>query len=343
MQIEIRRPDDWHVHFRDHEHLAQTVQATAATFARALVMPNLLPPLTTVTAILAYRQRILHHLPPASSFQPFMTLYLTDQTTPETLIDLKKQACIVGAKLYPAHATTHAASGIQSIQALDPLFDLMQSLDLVLQIHGEDPSADIFEREASFIHTTLKPLVKRFPKLRIVLEHISTQEAVEFIKTSSEYVAATLTVHHLLYERNDLLSGGIKPHLYCLPILKHARDQAALLNAVFSGHPNFFAGTDSAPHAITHKESCCGCAGIYSANYAVALYAALFDAHHRLPLLNAFLSEYGAHFYQQPLNTQTLVLSKQPQTVPSSLPFGDAWVVPIKAGETISWSPHESP
>ncbi|MCX7115639.1 MAG: dihydroorotase [Gammaproteobacteria bacterium] len=341
MHIEIRRPDDWHVHFRDGSALTHTANATATTFARALVMPNLVPALTQVSAIIDYRQRILQALPQKSPFNPFMTLYLSDQTTPDTLIEMKTHPFILGAKLYPAHATTNASQGVQSIEALYPLFDLMQSLELVLQIHGELPSSDIFDREADFITQILMPITQQFPRLRIVLEHISTRAAVDFVHQASAFVAATLTPHHLIYDRNDLLAGGVKPHLYCLPILKRAEDKKALLTAALSGNPKFFAGTDSAPHAIQTKESHCGCAGIYSASYAVALYAEVFDSHHKLPLLSAFLSEHGANFYHQPLNTGSLILKREPQLIPLSLPFGDHQVIPMKAGESLSWSTYD--
>ncbi len=338
MLIEIRRPDDWHVHFRDGKALPHTVSATASTFARALVMPNLVPALTQVSAIVDYRQQIMQARPQSHAFYPYMTLYLNDHTTPDTLTEMKSYPFILGAKLYPAHVTTHSSQGVQSIQTLYPLLDLMQSLDLVLQIHGELPTSDIFDREADFITKILIPMTQQFPRLRIVLEHISTRAAVEFVDKASPFVAATLTPHHLIYDRNDLLVGGIRPHLYCLPILKRAEDKTALLTAAFSGHPKFFAGTDSAPHAIHHKESHCGCAGIYSAGYAVALYAEVFDKQGKLPLLSPFLSEHGASFYRQPLNTGSLILKREPQTIPRTLPFGDTQVIPIKAGETLSWS-----
>jgi len=337
MIINIVRPDDWHLHLRDGELLIDTVNASASSFARALVMPNLLPPLIDIPSLLAYRERLLSALLPENSFYPFMTLYLQEQTKAETFLETKKHNFILGAKLYPANATTHSSAGVQSIKALYPLLDIMQELDLVLQIHGEDTQFDIFEREQAFIENTLTPLIKNFPKLRIVLEHISTQAAVDFVFQAPEHVGATITPQHLLYDRNDLLSNGIKPHLYCLPILKKQEDKKALLRAALSGNPKFFAGTDSAPHAIHHKEAACGCAGTFSAPYAAILYTEIFESHGMLDKLEAFVSKYGALFYRQPLNSERLILKRQPQTVPTMLPLGKHHIVPLKAGEQLSW------
>lgn len=336
----INRPDDWHLHLRDGDFLAQTVPASAAHFARALVMPNLKPPLTSLAALENYRLQILSHIPEGKDFTPYMTLYLNETVTAENLRQAASQPYVLGAKLYPAGATTNSEAGVKSLLALYPLLEIMQEQNLVLQIHGEQTQGDIFDREALFIHEELEPIIQTFPKLRIVLEHISSQEAVRFIEQAPGNVAATITAHHLLYNRNHLLAGGIKPHYYCLPILKREDDQQALQQAATSGNPKFFAGTDSAPHATTAKESACGCAGIYSAPYALALYAQFFDAQGQLNRLNDFMSRFGANFYQLPVNTGQITLIKAPQTVPHSLAFGQSRVVPMAAGETLSWSIH---
>lgn len=334
----ITRPDDWHVHFRDEDLLAHTVPATSSFFARALVMPNLKPALTTCSAIDAYRQRIIAQIPQDQTFTPYMTFYLNESVTAEELAQAAAIPYILGAKLYPAGATTNSEAGAKSLKALYPLLEVLQTNDLVLQIHGEVTHSDIFEREGLFIEEQLKPIIANFPKLRIILEHISTKTAVDFIQQTSPNVTATITVHHLLYNRNKLLAGGIRPHYYCLPILKHERDQRALRQAAISGNPKFFAGTDSAPHTIQSKESHCGCAGIYSAPYALALYAQVFEECTSLQKLNDFTSRFGAEFYQLPINKDQCELIKTPQTVADTLPLGQHLVVPIAAGETISWS-----
>ncbi len=335
--LTIRKPDDWHVHFRDEPLLADTVPATAQHFQRALVMPNLKPALTTLTQLLDYRTRILA-ASPNKSFVPYMTLYLNETINPDVFQQISQHDFILGAKLYPAGVTTHAEQGAQSIEALYPYFEIMQDQSLVLQVHGESLQGDIFEREALFIETHLRPLLRNFPKLRVVLEHISTRHAVDFVLESTAKLAATLTPHHLLYNRNQLLGSGLKPHYYCLPILKHADDQAALIQAAVSGHPKFFAGTDSAPHPQEAKESACGCAGIFSAPYAVCLYAEIFEKENQLTRLNAFLSEYGADFYEKPYNKESLTLQRIPQQVPLTLPLGTTRVIPVAAGETLPWS-----
>ncbi|KTD76449.1 dihydroorotase [Legionella waltersii] len=337
----ITQPDDWHVHLRDGEFLPHTVSATAHHFARALVMPNLKPALTTVKAIDEYRSRILDCIPKSVSFEPYMTFYLNESVTSDEIELSATTPYILGAKLYPAGATTNSEAGAKSLKALYPLLETLQANNKVLQIHGEVTHSDIFEREALFIDEYLKPIVANFPKLRIVLEHISTQAAVEYIRQAPSQVAASITPHHLLYNRNKLLVGGVRPHYYCLPILKHENDQKALQDAVASGNPKFFAGTDSAPHEIHTKENACGCAGIYSAPYAVALYAQVFDHLGQLPRLNDFLSHFGCGFYQLPANKQTLELIKSKQTIPQHLPFGSTQVVPMAAGETIEWSINE--
>lgn len=339
--LSITRPDDWHVHLRDNEALVNTVPATASHFGRALVMPNLNPPLTIVSAINAYRARIMAATGLHQAFTPYMTLYLNEEVTPQTLEAASKEAYILGAKLYPAGATTNSEHGVTSIQALYPLFEVMQAGNLVLQIHGEVTYGDIFEREALFITEHLKPLVRNFPRLRIVLEHISSREAVQFVEQAPDTVAATITPHHLLYNRNQLLAGGIKPHYYCLPILKHEQDQKALLHAAVSGSYKFFAGTDSAPHIKSQKESACGCAGVYSAPFALAMYAHVFDSANKMEKLNAFMSVFGAKFYQLPMINERIELINQPYDIPQTLPFGHDYVVPLAAGQTLQWSIRE--
>ena len=339
----MNRPDDWHVHLRDTEMLPHTVAGSAQHFARVLVMPNLKPALTTLASINEYRARILAAVPKEISFEPYMTFYINESVNPEELEQSAQRDYILGAKFYPAGATTNSEEGAKSLLTLYPLFEVMQQNNLVLQIHGEVTHSDIFEREALFITEYLKPIVKNFPRLRIVLEHISTQAAVDYITQAPDTVGATITPHHLLYNRNKLLVNGIKPHYYCLPILKHEKDQKALQQAACSGNPKFFAGTDSAPHTVDTKESACGCAGIYSAPYALALYAQLFDELNQLDKLNPFMSRFGAEFYQLPVHQRdTIELIKKPQTIPHFLPLGSNHVVPIAAGETIQWSIHES-
>lgn len=339
----ITRPDDWHVHFRDHEALQHTVLASAKHFKRVLVMPNLQPALTSIAAVTAYYQRILAIAQQNNhTFLPYMTLYLNETVQVDELASMKAHPYIVGAKLYPAGATTNSEEGARSIRGLYPLLDVMQEHDLVLQIHGEVTYGDIFKREALFIEDYLKPLLQNFPKLRIVLEHISTSAAVEFVKEAPATVAATITPHHLLYNRNHLLAGGIKPHYYCLPILKQERDQMALQQAAVSGNYKFFAGTDSAPHAQDKKESACGCAGIYSAPFALAMYTQVFADQGHLDKLNNFVSRFGADFYHLPINEERIELIEQQQIIPMNLPFGHTNVIPVAAGSTLQWSVHET-
>lgn len=333
----IARPDDWHAHFRDNELLGYTVPGSAKHFARALAMPNLDPPLTTIDSLLGYRSRLLASVDD-DVFEPYLTFYLNESVSLNELVRAKQHPFILGGKCYPVGATTHAAAGVTAIQNLYPHFEVMQDQDLVLQIHGEINAGDIFDRESAFIQTHLTPLVRNFPRLRIVLEHISTRAAVDFILQSSEQVAATITPHHLLFNRNQLLAGGIRPHFYCLPILKRETDQIALQQAALSGNPRFFAGTDSAPHAQAQKESACGCAGVYSAPYALAMYAQVFEAGGKLNRLEAFTSRFGAEFYQLKLNTLQIELIRKPQVIPEFLPFGAGSVVPLAAGSTLSWS-----
>lgn len=341
-QIGLIQPDDWHCHFRDGSFLARTVQDAARQFGRAIVMPNLQPPVTDSAAAASYRQRILAHRPAETAFTPLMTLYLTEQMTAANLRDAKASGIITACKLYPAGATTHSAAGITQLTRIYPLFECMQDLDLPLLIHGEsiDPQIDIFDREQCFIQQELAPLLQHFPALRVVLEHISTRAAVDFVRASSQRVAATITAHHLWFNRNALFSGGICPHYYCMPILKRQTDQAALIQAAISGHAQFFLGTDSAPHAQTRKESACGCAGIYSAYSAIELYAQIFAEHGALDRLEQFASINGARFYQLPLNTDTITLIKLPWQIPQQLSFGDTTLIPMLAGQTLDWQIH---
>lgn len=320
--------------------LQHTATASAQHFARALVMPNLKPALTNLSSIAAYRERIVKALPQHSTFNPYLSFYLNNSVSASELEQAATIPYILGAKLYPAGATTNSEAGAKSLTELYPLLEVLQNHNLVLQIHGEVTHGDIFEREALFIEEYLKPLVRNFPKLRIVLEHISTKAAVDYVRAAPATVAATITPHHLLYNRNKLLAGGLRPHYYCLPILKHEQDQHALHQAICSADPKFFAGTDSAPHSISSKESACGCAGIYSAPFAVALYTQVFDELNKLTLLNHFMGRFGAEFYQLPINQEQIELIKSPQVIPNSLPLGSAQVVPMAAGEIIPWSIH---
>lgn len=338
--IHLIQPDDWHIHLREGNALQHTINDVAHTFARALVMPNLKTPLTEVASIREYRQNILSLSQTLNTaFTPLMTLYLTDRTSPQEIIHAKKTGYILSAKLYPAGATTHSDAGVHSLKKLYPVFDMMQQEDLVLNIHGEvvDPACDIFDRETRFIEKALIPLMRNFPKLRITLEHISTQQAADFILQASHPIAATITPHHLWLNRNDLLVGGIKPHYYCLPILKKRSDQEALIQAAISCNPRFFLGTDSAPHGISQKTSACGCAGIYNAPVALPLYADIFEKANSLDKLENFSSRFGAEFYQLPLNQRHIILQKQSNLVPNQLPLGEEWVIPLCAGETLAW------
>lgn len=336
--LTLRKPDDWHVHFRDGSLLGEIASSSARHFARALVMPNLQPPLTSLASLMAYRQRIACALPLHTSFTPYMTFYINETVSIHDLQAAAASPFVLGAKLYPRGATTHSEHGVQSVRALYPLFEQMAALDLVLQVHGEATHGDIFDREALFIEEVLTPLVHNFPRLRIVLEHISTRAAVAFVERASPRVAATITPQHLAYHRNQLLAGGIRPHYYCLPILKREEDQKALQRAAVGGSGKFFAGTDSAPHLQHAKEAACGCAGIFSAPYAMALYAEVFENLGELEQLEAFTSQYGADFYQLPLNKQELTLVKQSQIVPEALAFSFGTIIPIAAGSPLAWT-----
>jgi dihydroorotase len=337
--LTLTRPDDWHVHLRDGKHLAATVAFTARQFARAMVMPNLQPPVTTVNAASEYRQRILAAAPTDIPFEPLMTLYLTDSTSPQEIARAGAADFIVGAKLYPAGATTHSNAGVTSIEKIFSVLAAMQEHDLVLQVHGEDtdPQVDVFDREQSFIERTLRQVVEKFPRLRIVFEHITTRAAVQFVSTARAGIAATITPQHLLLNRNALFQGGIRPHHYCLPVLKREADRQALLVAATGDDARFFLGTDSAPHARGAKESCCGSAGIFSAHAALELYAEAFASVDKLERLQAFAAERGADFYRRPRNQEKITLRRVPWSVPASVPFGDDELVPWRAGESLQW------
>jgi dihydroorotase len=339
MQITLIKPDDWHLHLRDDEAMASVVAQSAERFARAIVMPNLKPPVTSTAMALAYRERILAALPQESAFTPLMTLYMTDQLSSEEVIAAKKSNFIKGVKLYPAGATTHSDAGVTDIRKRYPLLETMQKEGIPLLIHAEvtDPDVDIFDREKTFIDRYLIPLARDFPALPMVFEHITTKQAVEFVRASEANLGATITVQHLLYNRNAMLAGGIRPHFYCLPILKRESHQKALLDAATSGEPHFFLGTDSAPHAQHAKESACGCAGCYTAHAAIELYAEIFERASALDKLEGFASLFGPNFYGLPINQQTITLVKKAWKVPQSYQFGQDRVVPLGAGETISW------
>jgi len=335
----IRRPDDWHLHLRDGAALAAVLPFTAARFARAIVMPNLNPPVTTTAAALAYRERIRAALPAGARFEPLMTLYLTDHTAVEEIARAKSAGAVLGCKLYPAGATTHSAAGVTDVRRLDAVFERMAEAGLVLQVHGEvtDPAVDVFEREPRFIDTVLAPLAERHPRLRIVFEHITTRAAVEFVLSARAGVAATVTPQHLLMNRNALFAGGLRPHHYCAPVLKAERDRVALLAAVARGSPRLFLGTDSAPHSRTAKEAACGCAGIFSAHAGIELYAEVFAAAGALEKLEDFAATHGADFYGLPRNDGTITLGPEPWEVPARYPFGTEELVPLRAGERIAW------
>ena len=337
--LSILRPDDWHLHLRDGAHMAAVLPYTARCFARALVMPNLRPPMTTTAALGEYRARILAALPAGAAFEPLMTLYLTDRTSPEEIRRARDSGFVVGAKLYPAGATTNSDSGVTSIEHLWPALEAMAESGLVLQVHGEvtDASIDVFDREQAFIDQVLGRVVERVPRLKVVFEHVTTREAVAFVRGARAGVAATITPQHLLHNRNAIFEGGIRPHLYCLPVLKRERDRTALLEAATGDDPRFFLGTDSAPHAVHTKEAPCGCAGIFSAPAALELYAEAFEQAGRLDRLQAFASERGADFYGRPRNRDTLTLRRERWTVPERLPFGGDQIVPMRAGTSLEW------
>lgn len=337
--ITITRPDDWHLHLRDNNILNSVVADTAARFARAIIMPNLSPSVSTTDQALAYRQRILNATPSVFQFDPLMTLYLTDNTAAEEIKKAVDSECIYGVKWYPAGATTNAASGVTDIRHCDAVLAAMQNHDLPLLVHAEvtDPEIDVFDREAVFIQRYLQPVIEKFPRLRVIFEHITTREAVEFVQQAPAQVAATITAHHLLLNRNHLFNGGLQPHHYCLPLLKREQHRQALVKAATSGDPKFFLGTDSAPHPRDAKESACGCAGIYTAHAAIELYAEVFEQAGALNKLEAFASFHGPDFYQLPRNTDTITLLKKAWKVPAEIKLGDKTCVPFKAGKTVAW------
>lgn len=338
-QITLLQPDDWHVHLRDGDALTHTVAATARYFARAIVMPNLKPPVIDTASARAYRDQIIANIPAGLSFEPLMTLYLTDAMQPEEIAVAKASGFVKAVKYYPAGATTNSENGVTHIDKVSAVLEAMAEAGMPLLIHGEvtDSHIDIFDREKIFIDTILAPLVKRFPTLKIVLEHITTKHAVDFVTAAGPNIAATVTAHHLLYNRTDMLAGGIRPHLYCLPILKRNIHQQALIDAVTSGNPQFFLGTDSAPHIRGTKETACGCAGCYTAFAALELYAAVFEQADALDKLEGFSSHFGPDFYGLPRNTRQIRLERSPWTVPADYAFGPERVVPLRAGEQLQW------
>ncbi|MGB3201606.1 MAG: dihydroorotase [Nodosilinea sp.] len=337
-KLTITRPDDWHLHLRDGDALHAVLPHTVRQFARAIVMPNLKPPVRSVADAAAYRDRILAAIPAGQRFEPLMTLYLTDNTSPDEIVAAKATEFVKAVKYYPAGATTNSDSGVTDIRNCDRVFAAMEQVDMPLLLHGEvtDSDIDIFDREKVFIEKHLMPLRQRFPHLRMVLEHVTTSDAVAFVQ-STDHIAATITPQHLLFSRSVLFQGGLRPHYYCLPILKRETHRQALLQAATSGNPKFFLGTDSAPHPRDGKESSCGCAGCFSALHALELYAEAFESVGRLDKLEAFASFYGPDFYQLPRNTTQVTLTKTPWRIPDELPFGESGLVPLRAGEELTW------
>ncbi|SPA46407.1 dihydroorotase [Cupriavidus taiwanensis] len=338
-KLTITRPDDWHLHLRDGAALAAVLPDTARQFARAIIMPNLKPPVTTVAQAQAYRARILAALPAGMQFEPLMTLYLTDNTSAEEIVAAKASGFVHGVKLYPAGATTNSDAGVTDIRRCYPALEAMQREGLPLLVHGEvtDPAIDIFDREAVFIEQVMTPLRRDMPELKVVFEHITTKDAAQYVRDASGPVGATITAHHLLYNRNAIFTGGIRPHYYCLPVLKRETHREALVAAATSGSERFFLGTDSAPHARGLKEHACGCAGCYTALHAMELYAEAFDAAGALDKLEAFASFNGPAFYGLPRNTGTLTLEREDWQLPAELPYGDTTLVPLRGGETLRW------
>jgi dihydroorotase len=336
--LTITRPDDWHIHFRDGTAMQSVLPDTARVFGRAIAMPNLKPPVVSVAEAAAYRDRLLAAAA-GTSFVPLMTLYLTDNTTPEEILRACASGFVHAVKYYPAGATTNSDSGVTDLTKAYPAIAAMEEAGMPLLLHGEvvDPDVDVFDREAVFIERHLARLMNDFPRLKIVLEHITTRQAAEFVAAAPSSVAATVTVHHLLYNRNAMFKGGIRPHLYCLPVLKREPHRRALIAAAISGNPKFFLGTDSAPHAVGAKEAACGCAGIYSAHAAIELYAEAFEDAGALDKLEAFASFYGADFYGLPRHTDTITLKRESWDAPSSLALGNETLVPLRAGEVIRW------
>jgi dihydroorotase len=339
-QLKLTRPDDWHLHVRDGEAMAAVIGHTAKQFARAIIMPNLKPPVTTTAQAESYRERIIQALPADSNFQPLMTLYLTDDTTPGEISRAKNSGVVFAVKLYPAGATTNSDSGVTQLQKTYPALAAMEAHGLPLLVHGEatDASIDVFDREKVFIDKQLLPLTQQFPNLKIVFEHITTQDAVNFVLNADDNIAATITPQHLLLNRNAMLVGGMHPHNYCLPVLKRETHREALVAAATSGNHKFFLGTDSAPHAKGAKESACGCAGIYSAHAALEFYATAFDRADALDKLEGFTSHFGADFYGLPRNTDTVMLERREQVIAKQVDFGSETLVPFFAGETLNWT-----
>ena len=335
----ITRPDDWHIHLRDGGALNLTVPHVSRYFGRAIVMPNLVPPVTTPELAEAYRQRILQHRPPGSNFEPLMTLYLTDNSTPDDIISGHENSAIIACKLYPAGATTNSASGVTNLKNIYPVLEAMQRVQMPLLIHGEvtHSEVDIFDRERVFIDQQLIPLLADFPELKVVFEHITTADAAQFVEQGNQYLAATITAHHLLYDRNHMLVGGVRPHLFCLPILKRRQHQRELLRVATSDHPRFFLGSDSAPHARLAKEAACGCAGCYSGHATLELYAQAFEMADALHQLEAFASHRGPDFYGLPRNKSRVRLSRANWTVPSKFDYCESTLIPLAASEQISW------
>jgi dihydroorotase len=338
-RLTIQRPDDWHVHLRDADALRAVAHFTAERFGRAIVMPNLKTAITTTALAAAYRQRVTAALPPGSRFEALMTLYLTDDTSADEIDRAKNSGFIHGVKLYPQGATTHSQAGVGDIKRVEAVLARMQEIGMRLLVHGESPDKDIdvFDREAHFIDSVLAPLLERFPALSVVFEHITSARAVEFVRTARSGVAATITPQHLLLNRNAIFTGGIRPHYYCLPILKRERDREALLEAATSGNPRFFLGTDSAPHERATKETACGCAGMFTAHAAIELYAEAFEAAGRLDRLQGFASHFGADFYGLPRHTDTITLVKDSWIAPEQYAFASGTLIPYRAGEPIAW------
>jgi dihydroorotase len=339
MELKLTRPDDWHLHLRDDALMQSVLPDTARQFARAIVMPNLRPPVTTTTQALAYRQRILSALPIGAKFEPLMTLYLTDNTSAEEIRKAKESGVVHGVKLYPAGATTNSDAGVTNLSKTYIALEEMQRCGMPLLVHGEvtDSNIDIYDREAVFIDKVMLPLLKNLPNLRVVFEHITTKNAAQFVAISSDNIAATITAHHLLFNRNAMLVGGIRPHYYCLPVLKRETHREALVEAATSGSKKFFLGTDSAPHAQHTKENACGCAGCYTAHAAIELYAEAFENAGALGKLEGFASFFGADYYGLPRNKETVTLRKQEWQVPGSLDFAGSQLVPLRAGEKMKW------
>ena len=338
-RITLTLPDDCHLHLRDGAHMRAVLHDTARRFARAIVMPNLTPPVTTTALALAYRDRIKSAVPQGSLFEPLMTLYLTDNTSPEEIGRGKASGVVHAVKYYPAGATTNSDSGVTDLSRCYAVLEAMAAQRMPLLVHGEvtDPAVDIFDRERVFIERVLEPLVRRFPNLKVVVEHITTREAADFVRKAPEGIAATITAHHLLLNRNALLVGGVRPHYYCLPVVKREAHRQALVAAAVSGNPKFFLGTDSAPHARHTKETGCGCAGIYTAHAGIELYAEIFELAGALERLDAFGGRFGAEFYGLPRNSGTITLEKREMRIPETLPFGSDELVPFKAGEALRW------